>query len=376
MKSSKITKLLCILIIPIIVLTGCWDQKIYEQVGFILQVGIENSNDGRLLISYTIPVDDPKKSQLVEFLSGNVGIVREFRDVARRISGKNLEGGKVQQIVISEALAEKGINNLLEIFERDPSNPAIAYVVISEDSPKLLFDFSQKLDDKPRPSFYLNQLIENNSKNGTCPDTSVFEFTTYSFAKGIDSITPIIKIENGESKGIRIMGSALFNCDKMVGKLNTKDTSLLLAMKGKLKTTDYTFTSIDCPENDISGKTGAAMLLYKPKRKIKVHIEDNIPIVEISLKLDGVYEEHKWDNIDKKPRQIKYEKLMSKEIKDECMKTLKYTQEVGSDPIGIGDIIRAKYNTYWSNNNWRDFYSKAVFNVNVDVNIVRYGIIK
>lgn len=376
MKRAKITKLLCIFIIPMIVLTGCWDQKIYEQIGFILQIGVESASDGRLIISYTTPVDDPKKPEQVEFISGNAGTLREFRTKARNISSKYLEAGKVQQFVFSEELAEKGIINLLEVSERDPANPAIAYVVISEDSPKMLFNFSQKLGDKPRPSFYLNQLIENNSKMGNCPNISVFEFTSYCFAEGIDSILPIIKIESEDSKGIHIMGSALFNYDKMVGKLNQKDTSLLLAMKGKLKSTEYNFTSLDCPENDKSGKVGAAMLLYKPKTKIKVHIKDNIAIVDISLKLNGVYEEHKWDNVDKKDIQIKYEKLMSKEIKNECLKLLKYTQEVGSDPIGIGDIIRAKNNTYWSKNNWREFYSKAVFNIDVEVNIIRYGIIK
>ncbi|MFL0247504.1 Ger(x)C family spore germination protein [Candidatus Clostridium stratigraminis] len=376
MKRIKVTKFLCLIIIPVIILTGCWDQKIYEDIGFILQLGLESSKDGMLLISYTTPVADPKKYEQVEFIYGNAGTLREFRSKARNISSKFLEAGKIQQIVISQELAEKGIINLLEVSERDSSNPTIAYIVISESSPKDLFDFSQKLGDKPLPSFYLKQLIDNNSRSGFCPQTSVSEFTCFSFAEGIDSIVPLVKAENKETKGIRVMGCALFNYDKMVGKLNQKDTSLLLAMKGKVKSSEYNFTSLGPPEKDISGKTGTAMFLYKPKQKIKVSIKDNIPIINISLKLDGIYEEHQWDHIDKKAVQVKYEKLMSQEIKSECLKLLQYTQEVGSDPIGIGDIIRAKYNTYWSNNNWKDFYSKAVFNIDVAVNIIRYGTIK
>lgn len=372
----KIAKLICLCILPAIILTACWDQKIYEQIGFILQLGYESSSDGRLQVSYTSPVADPKKSEQVEFISAPASTAREFRDIARRISAKNLEAGKIQQVVISSELAEKGIVNLLEVIERDPSDPGIAYVVISQGSPKELFDYMQKLGDKPRPSFYLDQLIENNARNGTCPRTSVFEFTTYSFAQGIDPITPIVKIETEQSKGVKIMGSALFNSDKMVGKVDSKDTSLLLAMKGKLKSTEYIFNSLGCPENDKSGKCGAAMLLTKPKSKIKVHIEDNIPVVEINLKFKGALEEFQWDHLDKKTVQEKYEKLMSTEIKNQCMKVLKYTQEVGSDPIGIGDIIRAKDYTYWKNNKWRDFYGKAIFKVDAKVDISRYGVIK
>lgn len=365
-----------IIILIALFFTGCWDQKIYERIGFILQVGIESSEDKKLLVSYTSPVTDPRKSEQVELISSNVGLIREFRENAKGISAKSLEGGKTQQVVISSSLAEKGIENLLEIFERDPANPAIAYVIICEGSPRKLFDVSQKLGDKPRPGFYLSQLIENNSGTSNCPNTSVFDFSVENLAPGIDPLTPIVKIEGEQGKGIRVGGAALFSGDKMVGKINPKETSLVLAMKGKMKRTEYIFKSIGPPENDNTGKSGAAVVLSKPKRKIDIKIENDLPVAKISLKFKGDYDEHEWNHIDKKDIQEKYEKLMGEELKNECMKVLKYTQEVGSDPIGIGDMVRAKNYSFWKQHKWEEVYKGITFEVEASVDIDRYGIIK
>ncbi len=54
---------------------------------------------------------------------------------------------------------------------------------------------------------------------------------------------------------------------------------------------------------------------------------------------------------------------------------IKYTQEVGSDPIGIGDIVRAKHNNYWNSISWSDAYKKALINVDVNLDIKTYGTI-
>lgn len=371
----KLKVFIIIMLVPLL-LTGCWDQQVYERIGFVLQVGIESSEDKKLLVSYTAPVTDPKKSEVVELLSNEAGLLREFRENSRRVSAKLVEAGKAQQIVISSSLAEKGIKNLLELYERDPANPAIAYVVISEDSPRELFNVSQKLGDKPRPSFYLNQLIENNSASSNCPNTSVFEFSVENFAPGIDPMVTMVKIENEQGKGLRIDGSALFSGDKMVGKIKPKETSLILAMKGKMKHTEYIFTSVGPPENDVTGKTGVAVLLSKPKRKINIKIENNLPVVKISLKFTGDYDECGWNHIDKKDVQKKYEKLMGEELKNECMKVLKYTQEVGSDPLGIGDMVRAKKYSFWKQHKWEEVYKGIIFDVDVSVDIIRYGLIK
>jgi spore germination protein len=52
---------------------------------------------------------------------------------------------------------------------------------------------------------------------------------------------------------------------------------------------------------------------------------------------------------------------------------LEYLQEIGSDPVGFGELIRARHNEYFKSNLWKSVYPEVKFNVNVKVNFVLHG---
>jgi len=55
------------------------------------------------------------------------------------------------------------------------------------------------------------------------------------------------------------------------------------------------------------------------------------------------------------------------------MNLLKYLQEIGSDPVGFGEIIRAKHNEYFKSVSWKTVYPKVKFDIDVKINIEFYG---
>ncbi|MDP4147244.1 MAG: Ger(x)C family spore germination C-terminal domain-containing protein [Bacillota bacterium] len=67
---------------------------------------------------------------------------------------------------------------------------------------------------------------------------------------------------------------------------------------------------------------------------------------------------------------------MSDQLNKDILCLLKYTQQVGSDPLGIGDKLRAKYGMDYNNEEWRELYKNAKINAQADVKIDMYGIIK
>lgn len=161
----------------------------------------------------------------------------------------------------------------------------------------------------------------------------------------------------------------------MVGKINTIQTPMLLAMMGKMKPTTFISNKIVQTDSE-NQKNGYAVIFSKCKRKLSVKIVNNTPIVDISLIFNGSIGELQWNNNYDEVLQNSLEKILSSEIKQKCEDILKYTQEVGSDPIGIGDIIRANYDPYWQNIKWKDTYKDVIFNVNVNVNILSHGVIR
>ena len=363
---------LILLVIFSIVGTGCWDQKIYERIGFDLQVGVELSSDGNLLITRAMPVIGKGATTDMDIIKTKGRLIRETRNKTRLKSPKEAEGGKVQQVLISKSLAEKGVSELLEVFEREFINPILAYVAIVDGSPYEIIETSHKFVDKPIPPFYINELLKNGIKSGIVPECRIYNYDINCIAPGIDPMVPIIKISS-EGKEIELAGSALFSKDKMVGKVTAAESSLLCLMSKKFKSGGIIFYT----EGDGQNMKNGASVSYEVKNnKIKVSIENNSPVVVISLNLNCELNEYKWGSIENAEEKEKLERIFEKELKERCMKVLKYTQEVNSDPIGIGNIVRAKENKYWKNADWNKVYKEVQFNIEPTIKIVRSGVIK
>ena len=373
----KIEKILIILMVVIFssTLIGCWDQKIYEKVGFILVVGIESSKEKhkKLLVTYSNPAIGLGKRNQTELTSQEADSLRQAREISRTKTSRPLEAGKIQQVLISKELAEKGeIHNLISIFSSDPLSPTLAFLIIVDGSPYELCEKSLEFPDKPRIGMYLNQLFEAAIKDSKAPETRIYNFDTEYYAEGLDSIAPMIKLE---STTVKIAGSALFSRDKMVGNIDVKQTILMLAMMNKLKNTaEYIFRVPNIEEAHSGVRDGVAASIKKTKRKIDVSIDKDKPIVNIQLKFKGFIDEYRWDDLDKEKKYRELESERAEELKNECLNIVKYTQAVGSDPLGIGDIVRAKHSDYWKKVDWKEAYKTAQINIDVKFEIASHGL--
>ncbi|MDP4147246.1 MAG: Ger(x)C family spore germination protein, partial [Bacillota bacterium] len=300
-------------------------------------------------------------------------LLREGREEARKVSPKLLEGGKIQQILVSNELAAKGIHNVMEIFTRDPINQSLAYIVVVEGSPKSLLERAASFTNKPIPAIYINQLLTNNKNLSNINDATVSYFNICYYAPGLDPMFPIIR---AEEKDVKIAGTALFSKDKMVGRISTQQTTLLIALSNKLKKAGYLFPSPTSIEKQTNTKEGIVTMIKGAKSKINISMEGKQAVADISVKLRINLEEYQWDNMSNRNYQKSIEKFMSDQISNDVLSTIKYAQSVGSDPLGIGDKIRAKYSPYFKDSNWDEIYKNTKINVDSQVEIDQFGIIR
>lgn len=362
-----------ILIFPLI-LTGCWDQKIYEHIGFILNVGAESSKDGKMLLTFTSPVvGEGKMETEVELIEVTGGILREGRENARKMSSKQLESGKLQQFLISSELAQKrNVHDLIEIAERDPILPIQCWLVIVDGSPNELIKAATNLKEKPRPSIYIDQLLENSAKSSNIPETRLSDFDIEYLAPGLDPMLPLIKLSNNQ---IKVIGSALFSKGSMTGKLNTRQSFLTLAMMGKARKEVYSSIDPIFPDAPSGGKEDMATELRAVKRKIKIKMVNGEPVVNIYIVFAGYISEYRWDSLARQAVQKEIESYLSERLKKDCIETISILQQANCDAIGIGDMVRAKCGEYWKSVDWEDVYRDIVIDVDVNVNIKQFGVI-
>jgi len=182
-----------LILIPFI-FCGCWDQVLVEQTGFMTIVGIESAPQRNLKVTYAMPVIDPSvTSARGEILETESNLTRIAREKLNRRSGKRILAGKIQLVLFSKELASAGrISDTNSIFERDPSDPILAWVVVVEGSPGNLINQAESLKDKPRPSTYLNQLLERAVGTASISETRVFKYDLIGMAPGIDNTAPLI----------------------------------------------------------------------------------------------------------------------------------------------------------------------------------------
>ena len=371
MKSFLKLVLLFIFSMSLLLQTGCWDMKVYENIGFILQVGLESAENEELLYTVTVPLVAPEAKEDLEIISKTAKLLREGREKVRLVSGKSVEGGKVQHIFFSKELAQKGISQYLEVFFRNPENPLLSNIIVVDGSPAELMNMSAKFKDKPRPAFYVNDLLVDARQSSHTPETRSFHFVTHVESKTIDPVATLVRFNEDE---IRIAGTALFNGDRMTGELDANDTGLLLAMMGRFKHTDYTYKGfgIEAGEDEITGR--AALRLRSVKRDIKINTDKATPQISIKLDYKSILSEYKGPNrLDEINYQKRLESIIAASFKERCIEVLKYLQELGSDPIGFQEILRSKHNRYWKKINWQEVYKDIEFDVHVKINIEFYG---
>jgi len=280
--------------------------------------------------------------------------------------------GKIQLVLYSKDFAEHGrIADTNSIFERDPSNAMLAWVVVVDGSPRSLIEEAENnLNDKPRTSIYVDDLLERAVSTGNIDETRVFNYDLISMAPGIDNTTPMIKITG---KSIEVKGSALFSKDKMVGTISAKDNGLLIAMMKTLKHKRYTYEASNASEDKSNEKQSSAIALSQNSKKIIISIKNNKPVVDIYLDLTGRANEYKWDNLSNPKVVEKLDDHVQEQLQGDCQRIIEYTQKIESDPIGIGDMVRAKHNDYFNKVDWHTAYKKAAITVHVKFHLVEYG---
>jgi len=375
---KRIKKIFPLLIVIPFILCGCWDEVLVEDTGFLTIVGIESASQGNLKLTYALPVIDPDVTNARgEILDTESNLTRIARDNLNRRSGKNILAGKIQLVVYSKEFAIEGrISNINSIFERDPSDAILAWVVIVDGSPRSLIHQSEdNLKDKPRPSTYLNDLLERAVSTANINETRIFNYDLISMAPGIDNTAPMIKIADNS---IEVKGSALFSNNKMVGSINAQDGGLLTAMMKTLKNKKYTYNaSIPPKSKEIYRETqSSAIQLIQNSKKINISIQNNKPIVDIYLDFSGYVDDYNWDNLNDEKEIKKLNDHVQEQIRQDCQKLIKYMQSIESDPIGIGDMVRAKYNNYFKKVAWHTAYKEATITAHVKFNVVEYGDIK
>ena len=406
---KKITALLC-LCLSLVFMSGCFDRVDIEARGYVLAIAIDEyppipqgqqqsdketpPDEESHFIETQIRTGEPLYAMTVQFpiikkgsaiskgeSSGADGegsrsweitqVGNSFMEMNREISSRtNLIPyyGQLQAIVISRAVAEKGLEDILDFFIRDPEMRLRTKLFITNEEAKKVLDVIPRIDDYS--SLYIAKIPTNASINAKIIHKTDLGEAWSSLITGDDFILPRIEATKDE---VRVSGAAIFKEGKMVGWLNGIEMEsakfILNLYLGGIMTA-----------NDPEHENGIVTLeIIKAKSKIIPEIKNGTLSFKIKIDVIGTYAENLISGTFIKTSDEymqKLEKAFAENIEKICTNTIKKVQEdFGADVFFLGKALKTKKPEYWEKvkDNWHEIFRNVDVEVKAKVSIRHTG---
>ncbi|WLR53149.1 Ger(x)C family spore germination protein [Bacillus tianshenii] len=358
----------------VLILTGCATSKIVDDVMLVRIITYDLIEDNKLLMKISVPIFKNPQSTDVELFEAKTGMSKIGKKLMNFEAPSPVVGGQVAVALYGEALARRGIYDLVDTLHRDASiGNRIKLAVTKGSATELL---SKSLDSVgQRPGMYIENLILQNEKKESLPETNLHLFMKYYYSVGRDPYLPIIDKESGHAK---ITGIALFKKDKLVKEVLLKDLFILRMLIGeKYKSGSFEVSLEDKEEQSIEYEESVVLIEnIRSKTKTKVTIKSNEPTIKLNVQLLGTVTELKDGGNLKNAQTIrKIERLAERRIEQRAHSLINELKESHVDPAGFGNHVKNHWRE-WDEKKWEEIYPKLKVDVQANVKIVSSGIIE
>lgn len=379
-------KFLFILILSLILLTGCLQSKIIEEHAIINSYGIDVLEDKNQIEATTISYVFNSQNEQKNVTESNSGIGTTIRDAyldAERNSSLNFLPGQIRLVVYGKDTAEIGIAPFFTLLVRDTQMPNMMFSAVSTTTAKqLLLEAEQLIDiDIGR---YLQELVAKEIKEDSIPDVSLQQITHIYEDPGMDLLLPLIGIKEEGKVGLTAM--ALFQSDKYVGDITVDDAFLVNLFQKHIKDKPFNISISKEPfieklegyENNefISDQLHTSLLITEGHSKTKLtNKEQQTFQTDMNLKMN-LYETSEYLNVEDEEIVENLEREIEREIKKQYERLLSDVQELNADPFGLGNIYQSNNGGNLTEEEWRQKFPEVNVDFNIRVEIVNFGTIQ
>lgn len=350
----KIKKI--IIIISILLLTGCADYRELTDMAIVSTVAIDKKDNEYSLIvqilnSNTESSGEEKvQAKVMVYESKGKTLHEAFRNLLLD-SPKKMYLGHVEVVILSESSIKEDLTTFFDFFLRDPEMEKDFKLLVAKDnSIKELMNVTESLVSIPAESVVdsitISEIMQGNVANYTFD-----EIVSNEIQEGIDPVIPAISIKKTESDNEEInpkerlilskeMG--IFANKKLIGYL---DSSSTLGYNLLNQNTDSSVISFKCDKDNY-----ATIELTKNKSKFSYDIKSNKLILDIDI--DGSLSEVNCNiDVNKEESLKKLEKMLKNHMKDILTKTVNSIKEYNeSDFLGIERYIYRNNYKYYKKN--------------------------
>jgi spore germination protein len=345
-----------LLILCSILLTGCVEKEIIDDVNIAMGLGYDLSGD-EVVGTAMIPVYKAESVENFSF-SSKGKISRELILRMHHKAGQPIVTGSLEIAFFGESLARKGIVDFIDAFQRDPSIGSKIYLAVVEGT----------AEDVLRGSYgnrgnadYFSGLLEHNEEQGNLPLTNIHQFLFDYFQKGQDPFLPFLKKRKDL---VEIIGLAVFNEEKMVDVITPEEMFYFKLLNDKFSKGTVRVET----DNEES-------IVRNIKSRHKVELTRRNPWeFTINITVNGTIQEYSGNFLT--PKDVKkIQQTLEKQIEEKSLELITRLQEKHADPLGFGHFAKSRTRNF-NFKKWEQGYQTAKFKVNAHVIIKEVGIVE
>ncbi|WP_026701945.1 Ger(x)C family spore germination protein [Salibacterium aidingense] len=362
----------CWMLMVLIILTGCSDRHVIEQVGFVNTLGFdkeENSEEDEILLTGVVPQIAPEAGNDRELLTTITSSEEQgILDLGRQ-SNREIENGQLRNILFGSELAEEGIKENIITMNRDPIFGTRAQVVVVNGQANQLL--SQPYTQHPEASQYIDRLLKKESRLKNVPETRIHQFTRDLYDDGVDPVTAVIKQGNDK---VVLDGIGLFKNDQYVDKVDPSEARIFFFLIGNSSSGAVNLNLSQEEENPVEALFNAihhtsSITVKNPSDPEALEIVIEIKVKGALLEYDGSLD--LGDNKDLN----KLKSQLGASIERRCENLVKLLQDNEVDSAGLGKSVRNRlsYNE-WKKLNWQETYPDVPITIKVDTKINNTGV--
>src|SRR5699024_11796162 len=184
-------KNLIILLILSLLLTGCPEKRILDELGIVNARGMDIENQDKIKANFVIFQFEEQSQNITKVVSGKGDTVNGAMHNANYETNFLLQHGKIQIDLYGKELAKKGIQPFLDSLNRDPNTPDSMYLAVSDTTAEEILTI-QEQNISMNIGQFLHDTIEKSTKSDNLfPQVSLQKFMLFLEDVGRDPILPI-----------------------------------------------------------------------------------------------------------------------------------------------------------------------------------------
>lgn len=334
-----------LIVVMLFSLVGCWNYREVDEVLTVAGIAIDKGEDNKIVLTAEIidlsgGEDTMHTSSELITQSGHT----MFEIVRRMIteSGKKLYWSHAKSIIMSEEISRSGAAKVIDWYARDTETRSDIHILVAGGTSARAILESKK-ESEPPQSYKIVDVLKNEVSISTSPVTEIWEFVDTINTPGISGILPMIYInDNNGKKKAAVSGLAIFDMDRMLGKMDQNKAKYVLFLRNKIKGGVLSLGGYNEPP-------GITLEIFSNKTKIEpVLVNGNIEVRVKTHTVTAVDEVQSEVDFYTDKGRSEVERTAEKMLEREMLNVIDIAQkQYQQDLFGFGREIHKKYPKQW-----------------------------